>query len=78
MPATDEIIDTYELAERLSLSAEKVRELVKDGRIPCFRFGPKTIRFSWQEVVESLKNRREDQPGTPGGLPEAPPEEGGG
>lgn len=60
MPASEEIIDTYELAERLSLSAEKVRELVRQKRIPCFRFGPKTIRFCWPEVVESLKERRDD------------------
>ena len=43
-----------DLARRLQLSPETVRQLAKDGRIPCIRISPKVLRFDPQAVNDAL------------------------
>jgi len=48
-----ELITQAELAKRLKIT---VRSIQSDKSLPCIRWG-RTVRYSWSEVLEHLKNR---------------------
>lgn len=53
-----ELLTANELAQRLRLKSEMVRSWARDGTIPSYRLGHKTIRFDPVEVIEALRVRR--------------------
>ena len=53
----DELIDRVELAKRLKMSPETIRQWTYRGRIPCVRLSRKVIRYSWRAIQEWLKKR---------------------
>ncbi len=53
----DDIIDRKELADRLKMSQETIRQWTYRGRIPCLRLSPKLIRYSWKAIEDWLKKR---------------------
>jgi excisionase family DNA binding protein len=53
MRELDKMLTVAELARRLDVGQEKVRELARDGRIPFLRVG-KTMRFEWAAVRAAL------------------------
>ena len=54
--ATD-LLNTGELAERLRLSPETVREWARRGRIPSLRLSRKAIRYDLVAVLTALSKR---------------------
>ncbi len=60
--ATD-YLTAVELARQFRLTVETVRQLARDGRIPCIRLGPKIIRFDPQAVAQTLATQAEGQVG---------------
>jgi excisionase family DNA binding protein len=55
MTAKSELLTACELADRLKLCEETVRRLARDGVIPSFRIGGRTIRFDAQAVEAALR-----------------------
>ena len=51
---TERMLTVDELARRLAVGAERVRELARTGAIPSMRVG-KTLRFDWAEVRDALR-----------------------
>lgn len=47
-----------ELTRRLRLSVETVRQMTRDGRIPCIRISPKVIRLDAEAVAIALAERQ--------------------
>lgn len=47
----DELIDKNELAKRLMLSPETIRQWTYKGKLPCIRITRKIIRYHWETVV---------------------------
>lgn len=43
-----------QVAERLGVELQKIDELVREGRIPHVRLGPRVIRFPWQAIEQWL------------------------
>jgi excisionase family DNA binding protein len=56
MPA--EYLTAAELARRLKLSTETVRQMARDGRIPVIRLSAKVIRFDAGQVAQCLTSPR--------------------
>lgn len=50
-----EILDTQQLAERLQISADQVRKLTSEGRIPHLAIGPRLTRYNLDEVCAALR-----------------------
>lgn len=50
-----EILDTQQLAERLQISADQVRKLTSEGRIPHLAIGPRLTRYDLGEVCAALR-----------------------
>lgn len=53
-----ELLTTAQLAKRLQVSRDTVREWARDGRIPEIRISEKTRRFDLDEVMRSLRGER--------------------
>lgn len=54
-PIDPEMIDKEELRRWLNLpSVRMVEELMRKPKIPFFRLGHRTVRFSWQKVLEAI------------------------
>lgn len=51
----DYLLTTEEIAERLRMSVERLRELVKDGTVPCIKLNTRTWRFHWPTVLAALQ-----------------------
>jgi len=60
---TPRLLDRYELADRLGISASKVRELTAAGRIPAYRISARIDRFDLEEVRHALRSERQQPPG---------------
>jgi excisionase family DNA binding protein len=50
-----DILTTEQLAEKLQLSQDKIRDLVRDKTIPVIRLNQRLWRFHWPTVLEWLK-----------------------
>ena len=72
MSDTD-LMTTAEVANRLRISAETVRDWWREGRIPGHRYSHKVLRFRLGEVVAALEaaRRRETAPPTRRAAPRA-------
>lgn len=53
----DVLLTTEDVADRIQLSVERVRELVNDHTIPCIKLTSRTWRFHWPTVVAALQRR---------------------
>lgn len=54
MERATELLTTQELAKRLRVSPETVRDWARRGRIPRLRLSPKAIRYSAEAVLAAL------------------------
>ena len=64
---TDRLLTTQALAERLGVQADTIRRWARNGRIPTYRIGQKTLRFDHAEVIDVLRACRRAEPAeTPG------------
>jgi excisionase family DNA binding protein len=61
-----DFITAEELAERLRLSADTIRLLARQGRIPSVRIGHKTIRFDLDAVARVLREPAKGKGGSRG------------
>ncbi len=52
-PPPDDIVSKWELARRLGVSGRTVQEM----DLPTIRIGYRTVRYSWTQVVEVLRER---------------------
>lgn len=41
-----------EVAQRLEVSEDRVRRLIREGKLPAWRMGPRTIRIPWKALDE--------------------------
>ena len=53
--APGDLLTIDELATRLKLNPGTVRRLKRDGTIPALVLGHRTLRFSWPDVLASLR-----------------------
>lgn len=51
------LLDTEQLAGRLSMTTAQISRLQRQGRIPCIRLGHRTHRFSLTDVMEALQRQ---------------------
>lgn len=51
-----ELLTKEELAARLKVPLNYVIVLRKSGKIPCIRFGHRTIRFELDRVLQALRS----------------------
>jgi excisionase family DNA binding protein len=56
--AEDGLLTKRELAERLQISLRTCDSWMRNGRVPYFKIGPKTVRFRWNDVLEKLGSYR--------------------
>lgn len=62
MEQSTELLTAQELAKRLRVSTETVREWARRGDIPTLRLSPKVIRYDAEAVLAAISSR-----GTRGG-----------
>jgi len=55
MAAPGDLLTLTELATRLKMHPGTVRRLKRDGTIPALVLGHRTLRFSWPDVLASLR-----------------------
>jgi excisionase family DNA binding protein len=55
----DELLTATELAERLRVRPETVRQWARDGRIPRVKVNAKITRYDVADVIRALKGREE-------------------
>jgi excisionase family DNA binding protein len=48
---------TFEAAEILGVSVERVRQLIQEGQLPAVRLGKRTYQI-WDKDVQTLKKSR--------------------
>ena len=58
MDETTELLTTRELAKRLRVSPETIREWARRGCIPTLRLSPKVIRYNAEAVLAALSTTR--------------------
>ena len=61
--APAELITSSELAARLKLTAETVREWSRTGKIPRIAITKKCVRYDYDAVVHALAERSEARDG---------------
>jgi excisionase family DNA binding protein len=50
-----ELLNSRELAKILRISQEALQRMVREGKIPVVKCGPKTLRYSLPDVLRSLQ-----------------------
>jgi excisionase family DNA binding protein len=50
-----ELITPREAATRLGASPRTILRLLREHRVPSYRLGRKTIRVSWAEVIQRIR-----------------------
>jgi excisionase family DNA binding protein len=53
--APGDLLTLDELATRLKMHPDTVRRLKREGTIPALVLGHRTLRFSWPDVLASLR-----------------------
>ena len=53
-----ELLTKEELAERLKLTTRTIDTMIAQGRLPCLKLSPRTVRFHWSDVMAALNQRR--------------------
>ena len=59
----NDLLTADQLADRLGVKPRTIREWSRAGLIPAKRLTPKVIRYSLDDVVESLQQRQTAQKG---------------
>lgn len=59
-PACECLITGVQLAKRLDVGGETIRQWRKRGLIPFIKINSRTIRYDWWDVVATLKAREPD------------------
>ena len=54
----DDLLTANQLANRLGVQPDTVKQWLRAGLIPAARLTPKVIRYNLSDVVESLKERQ--------------------
>lgn len=49
---SDLVGSVAQVAERLEVSEDRVRRLIREGKLPAWRMGPRTIRIPWRALEE--------------------------
>src|SRR5262245_60587703 len=49
------LTDAKSTAQEVSVHEQTLRELAKSGKIPCYRLGPRTLRFNVEELKRHMK-----------------------
>lgn len=57
----EQLITKEELAKRLSMTVDGIKNLVYRRVIPVLRLGHRTIRFRWSEVEVAIERYRQDE-----------------
>ena len=57
--AQHEIVTADELARRMQLRPQTIREWARSGKIPCMRPTGKTVRFDFDRVLKALSDSRD-------------------
>lgn len=55
------LLTTEELAERLQVQPDTVREWSRRGRVPVIRITPKVVRYDYAAVLSELTKLRQDE-----------------
>ena len=50
----EKLLTIEELAERIQLTVETIREKVKAGTIPAIKLNSRTWRFHWPTVLDAM------------------------
>lgn len=51
------LVDVFGLALALGVPASRVRQMLRDGDLPSYRIGAKTVRFDVEEVLAILRTK---------------------
>ena len=52
------LLTKFDISSRLRISTRSVDEWMRKGRIPFLKIGGKTVRFVWDDVIQSLSRFR--------------------
>jgi excisionase family DNA binding protein len=58
----DDLLSTTELARRLGIRPQTIRNWVLQGKIPELRLSHKVRRFRWKDVLRALQERAQPPP----------------
>ncbi len=58
MTETQEYLTAEEVATRLRIQPDTVRDWVRRGLLPVVRLTPKVVRFEWSAVVQAMTERQ--------------------
>ena len=56
-PGGADLLTLREVATRLKMHPDTVRRLKREGTIPALVLGHRTLRFSWPDVLDTLKRK---------------------
>ena len=59
------MLTAAEVARMLGLKPDAVRKLASSGALPCYRFGPKAVRFDEEDVEAYRRSLRPPEPPQP-------------
>jgi excisionase family DNA binding protein len=54
-PGGADLLTLSELATRLRMHPDSVRRLKREGAIPALVLGHRTLRFSWPDVLDAMR-----------------------
>lgn len=54
---SDLVGSVAQVAERLEVSEDRVRRLIRAGKLPAWRLGPRTIRIPWRALEEYVNTQ---------------------
>lgn len=57
----EEVLDLDDVVRVLKTSKAQVAEWRQSGKLPCVRFGHKTVRYLRSDVVELVKSSRDNK-----------------
>jgi excisionase family DNA binding protein len=52
-----ELLDRYDMAERLGVSADTISKWARQGRIPAIRITRKVVRFDHEQITAALRRQ---------------------
>lgn len=57
----ERLIKTAEVSLMLGLSTQVVLKMAREGKLPHFRYGPRTLRFKADDIHKYQANVKKDQ-----------------
>jgi excisionase family DNA binding protein len=58
-------LKTRDIANQLGVSPKTVTRWAREGRIPAFRIGPKSLRYAMTDVMDALRRGQAGCDGSP-------------